>query len=171
MNTILKRIVLALPLSLGWTIYTAQPTLGNFLLGYFFSVVVLTATGLKGHSVNLSNTVLQIYNLLAYVLYLSKEVLVSGVQVARIILSPSLPIDPGITRVKTQDDSKRELISAISAHGITITPGELVVDFDENEDEGVLMIVHSLTISESSEVLDRDQSLRLKRIKGILGHD
>lgn len=37
--------------------------------------------------------------------------------------------------------------------------------------EGVLMIVHSLTISESSEVLDQDQSLRLKRIKGILGHD
>ncbi len=171
MNTILKRIVLALPLSLGWTIYTAQPTLGNFLLGYIFSVVVLTATGLKGHSVNLSNAVLQIYNLLAYVLYLSKEVLVSGVQVARIIISPSLPIDPGITLVKTQDDSKSELISAISAHGITITPGELVVDFDKNEDEGVLMIVHSLTISESSEVLDRDQSLRLKRIKGILGHD
>ncbi|MCY4018877.1 MAG: Na+/H+ antiporter subunit E [Chloroflexi bacterium] len=171
MNTIAKRIVLALPLAIGWTIYTAQPTPGNFLLGYIFSVVVLTATGLKGDSVNLNNAVLQIYNLLAYVLFSSKEVLVSGVQVARIILSPSLPIDPGVTRVKTQDDSKTALISAVSAHGITITPGELVVDFEEKEDQGVLMIVHSLTISESGQRLDQDQSIRLKRIKGILGHD
>ncbi|MCY4073001.1 MAG: Na+/H+ antiporter subunit E [Chloroflexi bacterium] len=171
MNTIAKRIVLALPLSIGWTIYTAQPTPGNFLLGYIFSVVVLTATGLKGDSVNLKNAVLQLYNLIAYVLFLSKEVFVSGVQVARIIISPSLPIDPGITRVKTQDESKSALISAVSAHGITITPGELVVDFEERGDETVLMIVHSLTISESGKRLDQDQSLRLKRIKGILGHD
>ncbi len=171
MNTIAKRIVLALPLSIGWTIYTAQPTPGNFLLGYIFSVVVLTATGLKGDSVNLKNTVLQLYNLFAYVLFLSKEVLVSGVQVARIIILPSLPIDPGITRVKTQDESGSALISAVSAHGITITPGELVVDFEEKENQGVLMIVHSLTISESGERLDQDQSVRLKRIKGILGHD
>lgn len=171
MNTTLKRIVLALPLSIGWTIYTAQPALGNFLLGYIFSVAVLTATGLKGDSVNLNNAVLQLYNLFAYVIFLSKEVLVSGVQVARVIVTPSLPIDPGITRVKTQDESKSELISAVSAHGITITPGELVVDFEEDTDQGVSMIVHSLTIGESGKGLDRDQSVRLKRIKGILGHD
>ena len=171
MNTIAKRILLALPLSIGWTIYTAQPTPGNFLLGYIFSVVVLTATGLKGDSVNLKNAVLQLYNLVVYVGYLSKEVLVSGVQVARIIVSPSLPIDPGVTWVETQDKSKSALISAVSAHGITITPGELVVDFEDRDDETVEMIVHSLNLSESSEVLDQDQSIRLKRIKGILGHD
>ena len=65
MNIVAKRIVLALPLSIGWTIYTAQPTPGNFLLGYIFSVIVLTATGLKGESVNLKNAVFQLYNLLA----------------------------------------------------------------------------------------------------------
>ena len=171
MNIVAKRIVLALPLSFGWTIYTAQPTPGNFLLGYIFSVIVLTATGLKGDSVNLKNAVFQLYNLLAYIIYLSKEVLVSGVQVARIILAPSLPIDPGISWVRTQDESKSELMSAVSAHGKTITPGELVVDFEEKSDEGVLMIVHSLNKSESGKRLDHDQAVRLKRIKGILGHD
>ncbi len=62
-------------------------------------------------------------------------------------------------------------MSAVSAHGITITPGELVVDFEEKSDEGVLMIVHSLNKSESGKRLDHDQAVRLKRIKGILGHD
>ena len=33
------------------------------------------------------------------------------------------------------------------------------------------MIVHSLTSEASAERLEADQRLRLKRIKGILGHD
>ena len=168
---LIKRIVLALPLALGWTIYTAQPTPGNFLLGYAFSVVVLMATGLRGQSFHLRNVPRQLYALVAYVVYLAFEILGAGVQVARIILSPSLPIDPGMTRISTQDLSRDALISAISAHGITITPGELVVEFEESEKEGVVMIVHSLNVSESGDSLRQEQAKRLKRIKGILGHD
>ena len=69
--------------------------------------------------------------------------------------------------------AKNELVSAMSAHGITITPGELVVDFKEsNGSEGATMIVHSLNSDVSgSKRLEQDQRLRLKRIKGILGHD
>lgn len=167
----LKRIALALPLAVGWTIYTAQPTPGNFLLGYVFSVAALAATGIKGESVNLRHPGRRLYNLLAYTLYMASEVFVSGVQVARIILTPSLPIEPGISKVNTQDASEDSLISAISAHGITITPGELVVDFEETSEGGVMMIVHSLNVDKSSKRLDQDQALRLKRIKGILGHD
>ena len=73
--------------------------------------------------------------------------------------------------VNTQDETENELISAVSAHGITITPGELVVDFEETDEEGVMMIVHSLNLDTSGQSLDEDQSMRLARIKGILGHD
>ena len=167
---LIKRLVMALPLALGWTIYTAQTTLGNFLLGFVFSLGVVMATGIHGESFRLRNVPRQLYNLVAYVIYLAYEVLGAGIQVARIILSPSLPIEPGMTRINTQDGRRDALVSAISAHGITITPGEMVVDFEENAD-GVFMIVHSLNVEESSENLDRDQALRLKRIEGILGHD
>lgn len=168
---LLKRIVLALPLALGWTIYTAQPTPGNFLLGYVFSVVVMMATGLQGLSFNLRSAPRQLYYLAAYVVYMAFEVLGSGIQVARIILTPKLPIDPELTRISTQDQDRDSLISAISAHGITLTPGELVVEFEEGDEEGDIMIVHSLNVSESRESLRHDQTIRLKRIKGILGHD
>ena len=166
-----KRIALALPLAIGWTIYTAQPTPGNLLLGYVFSVLALSATGVTGANVNARNAGKQLYSLAAYTVYLASEVFVSGIKVAIIILTPSLPIRPGTTRVNTQDASENGLISAVSAHGITITPGELVVDFEKTREEGALMIVHSLNLDESSQRLDRDQALRLKRIKGILGHD
>ena len=171
MSMLIKRIILALPLALGWMIYTAQPTAGNLLLGYALSVMVLMATGIRGEHFHLQSAPRQLYNLLAYIVFLAGEVLLAGLQVAWITLKPSLPIDPGLSSIKTQDPSRSALISAISAHGITITPGELVVDFDESDADAVLMIVHSLNISASSERLDADQSKRLRRIKGILGYD
>ncbi|MYD08505.1 MAG: hypothetical protein F4X02_00545 [Chloroflexi bacterium] len=166
-----KALVMALPLAIGWTIYTAQPTPGNFLLAYVLSLVVIMATGQRGDNFRLRNLPLQLYNLIAYVLFLAKEVLVSGVKVALIVLAPELKISPGTTELSTFDESRNELISAISAHGITITPGELVVDFKVANGEGATMIVHSLTSEASAERLEEDQRLRLKRIKGILGHD
>ena len=166
-----KTLVMALPLAIGWTIYTAQPTPGNFLLAYVLSLVVILATGQRGDNFRLRNLPLQLYNLIAYVLFLANEVLVSGVKVALIVLAPNLKISPGTTELSTFDESRNDLISAISAHGITITPGELVVDFKEANGQGATMIVHSLTSEASAERLEEDQRLRLKRIKGILGHD
>lgn len=166
-----KVMILALPLAIGWTIYTAQPTPGNFLLGYIFSVSVLMATSIRGESVRLSNTPRQLYNLAAYTMYLASEVLSAGVKVSRLILMPSLPINPGMSSVNTQDATENELISAVSAHGITITPGELVVDFEDTDEAGVMMIVHSLNLDASGKSLEAEQKRRLVRIRGILGHD
>ena len=162
--------VLALPLAFGWTFYTAQPTPGNFLLGYLFSILGIQAAGLKGDSIKLRNAFRQLYNLLAYMVYMARVVLGAGLVVARIVLSPNMPIDPGIIKINTGDKDEDELISAISAHGITIAPGELVVDFEETRDAGILMIVHCLNMDSAEKNLQRDQETRLKRIKGILGH-
>ena len=166
-----KVLVMALPLAIGWTIYTAEPTPGNLLLAYVFSLVVLLATGQRGDNFRLRNAPVQIYNLIAYVLFLALEVLVSGVKVALVVIARELKISPGTTELSTFDESNNELISAVSAHGITITPGELVVDFKESATEGATMIVHSLNLEISAKRLEQDQRLRLKRIKGILGHD
>ena len=166
-----KTLIMALPLAIGWTIYTAQPTPGNFLLGYVFSLTALVATGLRGENLRIRNAPRQFYNLLAYTAYLATEVLSAGLKVSRVILDPSLPINPGIAKVSTQDASENELISAVSAHGITITPGELVVEFEETREDGVMMIVHSLNLDASGARLDDDQRKRLERIRGILGHD
>lgn len=164
-----KQLILAIPLTIGWTIYTAQLSIGNIILGYVFSFIVLVAIGVRGETFNLTNIPQQMKSLIQYILFLSLEVLKSGLQIARIILMPSLPIDPGITVINTQDETENPIISAISAHGITITPGELVVDFEETSDDGILMVIHSLNIENSAPTLENDQTVRLQRIKGILG--
>lgn len=166
-----KRLILAIPLALGWTIYTAQLSVGNIILGYVFSFIVLVAVGVRGDTFNIRNLPRQVFYVIAYTLFLSREVLISGLQVARITLMPSLPIEPGMTHINTQDKTENPVISAISAHGITITPGELVVDFGETSSDGLLMVIHSLNITNSASKLDNDQSTRIQRIKGMLGYD
>lgn len=168
-NTHIKRLILSIPLTMGWIIYTGQANIGNIVLGYIFSFAVLLAVGFRGENFALKNIPRQTVNLVIYVLRLGYEVLISGLTVTRLTLTPSLPIKPDMAKVKTQDETRNPVISAISAHGITITPGELVVDFEENEEEGVIMIVHSLHMDQSVHTLDSDQTTRLEQIKGILG--
>ncbi len=73
-----------------------------------------------------------------YLPWLMKEVFVSNVRVARIILTPGLPIDPIL--VKYHASQKTDLGRAIYANSITLTPGTITTWVDEDS-----LDVHSLT--------------------------
>ena len=64
---------------------------------------------------------------------LGYDLVKSGIQVARIVLNPDLPIRPGIVAVPS--NCRSDLGRALSAHAMTLTPGQLVVGID---DEGVM---------------------------------
>ncbi len=52
----------------------------------------------------------------------------SNLQVARIVLTPSLPINPGIVKLKTH--LKNDYDKLLLANAITLTPGTLTLDLD-----------------------------------------
>ena len=81
-----------------------------------------------------------------YLPVLFYEILRANLQVAYIVLHPDLPIRPGTVRVRTslKSDSGR----AALANSITLTPGTLSVDIDD--EEGVLY-VHWLTVEAEDE--------------------
>ncbi|MFH2096861.1 MAG: Na+/H+ antiporter subunit E [Bacteroidota bacterium] len=58
------------------------------------------------------------------------ELLKSNLDVARRVVTPSLPINPGIVAVKTSLQSK--IGRMILANSITLTPGTLTVDIKED---------------------------------------
>lgn len=89
-----------------------------------------------------------------YVVMLVRDLVVSGIQVARIVLSPSMSIRPGIIAIPSQTSS--DLATAFSAHAITLTPGELVVEIDA---EGV-MYTHCLDVPYSAITLAESQERR-----------
>lgn len=171
-------IVLAFPLALIWMIFSGQLTIEGFLVGFVFGVAVImivrTTTRRKEDTTRVMDVTripLQIMSLLVYIVRLAYDVLLSGLDVAGRIIVPSMPIAPDVKRVKTQDPDNDELVSALSAHSITITPGELVIDYEETDTQ-VFMLVHVLDKQASTqEKLERDQTRRLRLIQQMLGLD
>jgi multicomponent Na+:H+ antiporter subunit E len=96
---------------------------------------------------------------------LGHDIWLSSVDVARRVLNPDMPLNPGILRVDTQDEDESDITAAFSAHGITITPGELVVDFDGS----LTMYVHCLDMEESAKHAVAAQARRLKLLRRIIG--
>lgn len=98
---------------------------------------------------------------LLYLLQLLGDLWVSGIQVARIVLTPSLPIKPGIIAIPSQ--CKSDLAVALSAHAITLTPGEMVVEID---DAGI-MYTHVLDTSDADARVADAQELRRNLLSRI----
>lgn len=58
------------------------------------------------------------------------ELMLANLNVARIVFSPKIDIRPGIVKVKTRLKSRTGRL--VLANSITLTPGTLVVDVDED---------------------------------------
>ena len=102
-----------------------------------------------------------VFALLRFLLKLSRDVIGSGIQVARMVLDPSLPIKPGIVSIPSQ--CKSEMETALSAHAITLAPGEMVVEIDE---EGV-MFTSCLDTSKSEKYVEDSQKIRRDLLERI----
>lgn len=96
-----------------------------------------------------------------YVALLILDVIRSGINVARIVLDPRLPIRPGIVAIKS--GSRTELGTALSAHAITITPGEMVIEIG---DDGT-MYTHCLDAVSSGAGADAAQAKRREMLEKI----
>lgn len=96
-----------------------------------------------------------------YVALLILDVIRSGINVARIVLDPRLPIRPGVVAIKS--GSKTELGTALSAHAITITPGEMVIEIG---DDGT-MYTHCLDAVSSGAGADAAQAKRREMLEKI----
>ena len=66
-----------------------------------------------------------------YLLVFLKELIKSNLDVARRVLSPSLPINPGIVEVETRLKSRMGRL--ILADSITLTPGTFTVDIRDDK--------------------------------------
>lgn len=60
--------------------------------------------------------------------YFLKELVISNFKLTAIVLSPDLPIEPGIVRVRTRLKSRMGRL--MLANSITLTPGTLTVELD-----------------------------------------
>lgn len=104
----------------------------------------------------------QAWALVRYVLVLAVDVIRSGLNVASLVLRPSLPIDPGIVAMPSQFRS--EAGRALDAHAITVTPGEMVVEMGA---DGVLY-THCLESTHSAAQAAANEARRYALLKELV---
>ncbi|MEP7706659.1 Na+/H+ antiporter subunit E [Paraglaciecola sp. 25GB23A] len=80
-----------------------------------------------------------------YWLWLLKEIIISSIDVAKLILKPSLPISP--TVVVLQSEAKTDVGQVILGNSITLSPGTVTLDVHEGK-----ILIHCLTVESAREL-------------------
>ncbi|MGD9583142.1 MAG: Na+/H+ antiporter subunit E [Lysobacterales bacterium] len=94
------------------------------------------------------------WRLLVFWGFLCREILLSNLQVLRVILSPSMPLAPRLLRVRARQTSTLGRVTL--ANAITLTPGTVTLGIEGDE-----LIVHALTAASAAGVIagDLDRAL------------
>ncbi|MFB6166570.1 MAG: Na+/H+ antiporter subunit E [Haloarculaceae archaeon] len=85
---------------------------------------------------------------LVYVALFLRELTTANLEVAYRVLSPSMPIDPGVIEVPLRVET--DLAIATIANSITLTPGTLTMDYDEATNT---LYVHGIAVDDPEAVV------------------
>ena len=138
----------------------AQPS--NIVVGLLIGLAVSALIKPK-QGIALAKLPGAIVALVVYIVRLLIDIVKCGITVSGYILDPKLPIQPGIIAIKSH--SNNDAITAISAHGITVTPGEMVIEIGS---DGTLY-THCLNAQASAQSGDEAQAAREKLLERVFG--
>ena len=96
-----------------------------------------------------------------YIPWILKEIIKSNLHVARCILGSINRIQPQIVCSKPSQRTSTGL--AVHANSITLTPGTISVDINDNE-----ILVHALTNHTAQGIIDGDIDKRVTKLEGGL---
>jgi multisubunit Na+/H+ antiporter MnhE subunit len=169
-------LILSVAMAVLWMVFARQLSWQGFVVGYIFGFAVLWLLRLNTSieddegQIRVSRIPSQLIALVVFSYRLTLDVILSGTDVAKRVMANEMKINPGVHAISTLDRTNDPMISGLSGHAITITPGELVIDYETDEDGQTVMLVHCLD-KESSDVakLERDQRNRLVLFRRILG--
>lgn len=154
----MKRLIqLSIPLFAAYLALTGNLTLPNLIAGALVSLgvsVLLPKEELPYFS--LRHVFKFIGTSILYLKTLAIEVIRGAILTARIVLSRNMPLKTGIIAIPS--GTENELSTALSAHAITLSPGEMVVEIGT---DGV-MYTHCLNVDDSAQFFEKAQKMRVK---------
>jgi multicomponent Na+:H+ antiporter subunit E len=113
-------------------LFTFPFSIAEFYAGMAVSSVIALFFGKYFSANGLSNlSPVRVFAFLLYIPFLLWEIIKANVEVAIIVLSPTLPIKPAIVKAKTS--LKSDVGKLWLANSITLTPGTLTVDIDGDD--------------------------------------
>ena len=137
-----REIVLVILLILFWVLLSGKYDFFHLLLGAA-SIIIVVLINRRIISLDLyyqerGVSAFRIHRLILYIPWLIWEIILSSVQVAVIILSPKMPINPSMIRFKVNLPNMTSKV--ILGNSISLTPGTLTIDIEGDE-----FLVHALS--------------------------
>jgi len=110
-------------------------------------VTVLLAPVAFGSQPSIGRIAKQLARLLLYAPYLLTEIALANIQIAYVVLHPSLPIDPKVVELEAAVWGDTAVTTL--ANSITLTPGTLTISVTDRAFD-----IHSLTVSSREDLFD-----------------
>lgn len=151
------------PLMLVYIALTGNAHPLNWLLALLLAVVVVWVIKPQPGPFDWRKAPRVLFAALLYIGLLLRDLIISGIQVARIVLSREMPIRQGIIAIPSHSDLP--LVATLSAAAITLTPGELVLEIDE---EAGVLYTHCLDVRASAVAADAAQQQRARLLEQVL---
>lgn len=152
-----RMLVLLILLALAWLLWSGlfKPLL--LALGVFSCLLTFFLVRRMGYFDKDLYALRLSFRLLGYVLWLGREVLLSSIQVARIVIDPRLPISPRVLEFRATAQHPADQV--ILGNSITLTPGTLTIDLFE----GVIK-VHALTEAGARDLMSGEMDRRVAEL-------
>lgn len=155
----MRYISLALVLFGFWLALSGHYTAFLTSMGAGCVIVCILVAGRMGIIDAEGHPIAMLPRTLTYYPWLGWEIVKSSVDVAKIVLSPSLPISPTMTTVKARQKTPAGV--ATFANSITLTPGTLTTRVSGDE-----VTVHALTRDGANDVQNGRMNQRVVRFEG-----
>ncbi len=153
------RVALLLGLLMAaWVLWSGQFLPLLLTLGAFSCLLTVYLTRRMGYFDNEVFALRFGVRLFSYWAWLSREVLRSSLEVARVVLDPRLPISPQTIEIKAT--ASHPVDQAILGNSITLTPGTLALDVHRGKIQ-----VHCLTQAGAADLMSGEMDRRVAALR------
>ncbi|AWR85897.1 Na+/H+ antiporter subunit E [Meiothermus taiwanensis] len=144
----MRAFVYNVVLTIFWMAVTEAFTLENFLVGFVISFLILLLARPLFDAPSRRYFTLA-WKLPRFVLLMLWEIVLSSLRVAQAVLSPRMPIQPGIIAYPLEVKSDLEI--TLLANLITLTPGTLSLDVSSDRK---VLYVHGMFVDDAQKVIE-----------------
>ncbi|WP_421724290.1 Na+/H+ antiporter subunit E [Bauldia sp.] len=157
----LRTISLAVSLFIFWLLLSGLYTAWFISLGFIIAVVIALFGRSFGYADEEGHPAELVLPGLLYWPWLAVQIVKSTLNVARIILTPSLPVSPKLIGIRPTQ--KTAVGMATYANSITLTPATISAKVDRNAPK---FVVHALTEASAAEVEGGEMDRRVTAFEG-----
>ena len=141
-----------------WILLSGKFDLFHLTLGFICSMIIaFLSYNLLFANVRVGEIRLIAIRFLRYIPWLFYQIITSNFHVAKLVLSPKMPIDPKIIKFKTKLESDISWITL--ANSITLTPGTITIDIMDGE-----FFVHAISKKVADDLNEGEMEDRIAHI-------